>query len=192
MPKKKILTAEQVIDSAYLLVKREGVERLNSRSLARETHTSTQPLFSLFPGMAVILKEVKDKAFSLYDSTITDAIQSESKPFKAVGIAYIRFAENEANLFKLLFMTENDQTYAHFNIDHHAASIIEDVEKEYGLTEEYARRLYFESWIATHGLASLLATKTLLLKDSEISTILDDVVRGTYEKLKREMENKYE
>ena len=191
MPKKKILTAEQVIGSAYLLVKREGVERLNSRSLARETHTSTQPLFSLFPSMAVILKEVKDKAFSLYDSTIADAIKSD-KPFKAVGIAYIRFAENEANLFKLLFMTENDQTYAHFNIDHHAVSIIEDVEKEYGLTEEYAKRLYFESWIATHGLASLLSTKTLVLKDSEISTILDDVVRGTYEKLKREMENKYE
>ncbi|MFA6587158.1 MAG: hypothetical protein WCR16_02710 [Bacilli bacterium] len=178
MPRKRILTKEEVLDTALKITEEKGVEALSSRSLAMALHTSTQPLFTLFHGMEEILSGVKEKAYAVYDGLLLEALQKKTKPFKAVGIAYICFASEKRNLFRLIFMSENDQTYNHFTIDHNASSIRKSIKEEYHISEEETDRLYFESWIFTHGLAVAIVTGTASFPPESISGMLTDVVQG--------------
>lgn len=192
MARKGILTKNQIIDTAFGLVKERGIECLNARSLAKACHTSTQPIFTLFPSISEIAKEVKDRSYALYDSLIQHALQEKIKPFQAVGNAYLHFAISYPNLFRLIFMSESDQSYCHFTIDHNAEKILMDVMEEYHLSKKYSQRLYFESWVYTHGLATMIVTKTMKLSNGELSRMMHDVVYGTYLGLKEEMEKKHE
>lgn len=192
MPRKRILTKEEIIEEAFQMVKEKGMEAMSVRNLASSLHTSTQPIFTLFPSTSLIQNEIKEKAYALYDSFVQKALQEKNKPFQAVGVSYISFAITYPNLFRLLFMTESDQSYYHFNIDHNAKAILEDVKQEYGLNEEMTHRLYLYSWVYTHGLAVMLVTKTISLTEEEIERMLHEVVGGTYLMLKKEMENKHE
>jgi len=186
MPRKKILTKDQIILSAFNLVREKGIDKLSSRSLSKTLNTSTQPIFSLFSSMDEILSSVKSKAYETYDRVVKEALNQEYKPFKAVGTAYIDFAIQEPNLFRLIFMSPNDHTYSHFNIDHNYGMIIEEIKNEFKFDERLAKKLYFESWIFAHGLAVCLVTKTVNLTGDEISEMLTDVVKGTYMYISKE------
>ena len=57
--------------------------------------------------MDEVQQEVQKAAFAIYQKRIADAMASgEFPPFKASGMAYIRFAREERELFRLLFMRD--------------------------------------------------------------------------------------
>lgn len=107
MPPKFKYSREQIIDSAVNVVRKNGVSGLTARALAAELGLSAKPIFSLFQNMEEVKDEVIHSANSLYQSRIQKAMkESEYTPYKASGIAYIRFAQEEKELFKLLFMRD--------------------------------------------------------------------------------------
>ena len=51
MPAKKVVDRDKIVKSALKIVKKEGMQGLNMRTLARACNCSTQPIYNCFSGM---------------------------------------------------------------------------------------------------------------------------------------------
>ena len=108
MPPRPKVTREQIVNGALALVRRGGEAALTAKALAAELSCSTQPIFWHYSGMDEIRSQVCEQALRLFDRFIRSGGENVS-PYKAIGLNYIRFAEEEKELFKLLFMSENER-----------------------------------------------------------------------------------
>lgn len=180
MPPRAKTSKQQIIDSAFGLVRVNGVDALNARTLARCMGCSTQPLFYNFSTMEELLESVIAKANEFYNAYLLQAMsQGKYPPYKASGMAYIQFAKDERNLFNLLFM--RDRTKEKTDIQHRGfEEIVSMIMSNYSLSHEEATLFHLEMWALVHGIASMQATSFLELDTKTTSTCLTD----TFEALK--------
>ncbi len=187
MPPKQKFSKQEMIMAALEITRRDGISALTARGLGAELDSSSRPIFTVFQNMDEVQNEIMLAAKALYNQYVAEGI-AEPNPFKGVGMAYIQFAINEPKLFHLLFMTENraapELTDVLSIIDENSSKILEAVQKEYGLDDTKARKVYQYLWIFTHGIATLCATKVCQFGEAEISTMLDDVCRSILQRLK--------
>lgn len=187
MPPKQKFTKEEVVSAALEITRREGVTALTARRLGAELDSSSRPIFTVFKNMNEVQNETVLAARGLYNQYISKGL-TRPNSFKGVGMAYIQFAGDEPKLFHLLFMTENGAVPELMDvlsmIDENSSQILEAVQKEYGLDDTKARKVYQYLWIFTHGIATLCATKVCHFGEAEISAMLDDVCRSILQKMK--------
>ncbi len=178
MPPKSKFTKEEIVKAAVDLTRREGMEALTARSLAQALGTSPKPIFGWFSSMTEIHQEVLKTADELYQGYLrADMASGEYPPYKASGMAYIRFAREEKALFKLLFM--RDRTGE--TVEEDRASIrplLEILMSQLGLSEDAAYLFHLELWVYVHGIATMIATGYLDWNLDFISATLTDVYLG--------------
>ena len=178
MPPKVKVSYEDIINSAVELVRRDGVDALNARALAGALDCSTQPIFSNFKSMDEVKDAVLEKAISLCKEYTTREVESGVYPvYKASGMAYIRFAKEECELFKLLFM--RDRKGELFTKEAGFFDQMEAVvQKNVGLESDKARLFHLEMWAYVHGIAVMFATGYLNLDWELVSRMLTDSYLG--------------
>ena len=178
MPPKVKITREAISSAAVELVRAQGADALNARSLTQSLHCSTQPIFFNFSSMGELRREVENAAFALYRRYTEQEIASgHYPPYKASGMAYIRFAKEERELFRLLYMrdrreldkTEDSEQYAW---------VADLVQSGTGLSSQQADLFHLEMWTFVHGIATMLATGYLELDLELISQMMTDVFQG--------------
>lgn len=96
---------------------------------------------------------------------------------KASGMAYIRFAKEEKELFKLLFMRDRSGEQIKENPEEMEA-LIGLIAKQVNIDKEAARFFYLEMWAYTHGIASMIATGFYEWDEQLASRALTDVYEG--------------
>ena len=171
-------TKDELIAAALNLVRWEGKEALNARNLAASIGCSTQPIFSNFSNMKELTDAVAEAAYGKYLEFIKSEIESSRYPeYKASGMAYIRFAREERELFKLIFMADRSGEEPKPTPDFEAS--ISLIAAANGISKEKATLLHLEMWSVVHGIATMLATSFLMLDEELISTMLTDVYQGT-------------
>ena len=105
MPPKCRFTREEIIQAALDLTAEKGVGALTARGLAQRLGSSAKPIFGLFANMEEVQQEVVKAANLRYQEYLwQDMSAGRYPPYKASGMAYIRFAREQKELFKLLFM----------------------------------------------------------------------------------------
>lgn len=178
MPPKFKFTREQILDGAVNVIRRDGVSGLTARALAAELGSSAKPIFGLFQNMEEVQREAVNAANAVYQSYLQGFMRdSEYPPYKASGIAYIRFAKEERELFKLLFM--RDRTGEKIEEDREAIRpILAIIMKNLGLSEDAAFVFHLEAWLYVHGIATMMATSYLDWDMKFISKSLTDVYEG--------------
>jgi AcrR family transcriptional regulator len=178
MPPKIKVTKENIIDAAVDIVRKEGAQAINARNLAAVLNCSTQPIFSNFATMEQLRLSVLDRATEIYNDYIRREIENEEYPaYKASGLAYIRFAREERELFKLLYMRDCAIEIAPETIDFGAQmeSIVQD---STGLNEADWKLFHLEMWAYVHGIASMIATGFADPDWALISRMLSDAYMG--------------
>ena len=157
MPPIVRFSREAVLDAAYQLIRREGPAALNARSVAKELGGSTQPIFRLFSGMDELRQAVTEMALSLWTDRLRERLQTSTFPYLTIGMAYLLFAKEEPELFKLLFMRDrvSDGSCTDYDVDF-GIPMIENTVK---VDVNTARKLYERNWFFCHGLAVSIATK---------------------------------
>ena len=177
MPPKVKITKQDIINTSIELVRKNGAEAINARAIAALLSCSTQPVFSNFSTMEELQHETMLGAYGIYLDFINSEIESKKYPqYKAFGMAYIRFAEQEKELFKLLFMCDRDGKEIVPGPDFDEA--IEVIMSATGLSREKATLLHLEMWTFVHGIGTMLATSYLSLDWELISNMLTDVYQG--------------
>ncbi len=174
MPPKPKYKKEEILLAALSLVRKQGAERLTARDLAEQLGTSARPIFTAFQNMEELRDAVIQEAWSSYLAYREREVAVQKyPPFKAMGMAYIRFAAEEKNLFKLLFMRDRGgEAYDRTEADIAAAS------SAAGLSSEKASLFHLEIWGAVHGFAVMLSTGYYELDMEMVSAMLTDLFVG--------------
>ncbi len=187
MPPKAKFTKGEIIEAALHIVRTEGFEALTSRALGTRLGSSARPVFTVFSNMDEVQKAVIESAKTLYKEYVRKGL-AEEHPFKGVGTQYILFSVNEPKLFQLLFMTEQPQIPDLSGvlplIEESYEEILLSIQKDYGINEESAKRLYHHLWIYTHGIATLCASKTCRFTGGEISSMITEVCTSILKTIK--------
>lgn len=178
MPPKNRFTRSEIVQAALDIVRTEGVDAVTARSVSARLHASPKVIFGLFSGMEELRTELLGTAYQLYRSYLTqDMAKGEYPPYKASGMAYIRFAMEERELFRMLFMRDRSGEDQRDNTEELQA-LIRLLQKNTGLNEEQARLFHLELWIYVHGIAATLVTSYVDWDISLISQTLTDVYQG--------------
>lgn len=164
MPPTVRFTRDAVLHAACQLMRREGMEALNARAIAKELGGSTQPIFRLFTNMEDLHRElILYVARQFQAHAEADMAQSDS-PYIQLCTTYLLYGRDEPELFKLLFMRDrvsegqySDQT----NFD----LVLNIIKKETPLDDETALRFFERTWLFIHGLAVCIATKYISCQD---------------------------
>lgn len=177
MPPNVKVTKKDIINTALDMIRREGEAVVNARSVAAELGCSTQPIFSNFATMEELQNAVKRAAYDLYfDFLNKEATSGEYPRYKAFGMAYIRFARDEKELFKLLFMCDRKGEDISPTADFEES--VKMIMQANGIGREKAELMHLEIWTSVHGIGTMLATSFLNLEWGLISNMISDVYQG--------------
>lgn len=165
MPPTVRFTRDAVLHAACQLMRREGMEALNARAIAKELGGSTQPIFRLFTNMEDLHRElILYVARQFQAHAEADMAQSDS-PYIQLCTTYLLYGRDEPELFKLLFMRDrvsegqySDQT----NFD----LVFNIIKKETPLDDETALRFFERTWLFIHGPALRRSTFPVRMKDT--------------------------
>lgn len=178
MPPKVKITKEDIINTAVEIVRKSGDQAINARTVAAMLNCSTQPVFSNFANMEELRLAVVEQADAICGDYIQREIESGKFPsYKASGMAYIRFAKEEKELFKLLYMRDRSGEV----IPEEAGLTGEMqtmVQNNTGLDETDAKLFHLEMWAYVHGIATMFATGFLDLEWELVSRMLTDAYQG--------------
>lgn len=180
MPPRLKVTKQEIISAAADVVRRSGERALNARNIAAQLGTSTQPVFSNYSSMEELKAELLKYAEALYGEYIQNTCDSRKyPPYKSAGIAYIIFAREEKQLFKLLFMRDRSGAGDMLvDMENIYRPIIQLISDNTGLSTEQARFFHLEMWIYVHGIATMMATSYLELDMDTVSDTLTDIYQG--------------
>lgn len=177
MPPKSMFTKDEIIDAALCVIRENGVSALTARALAAKLGCSVKPIFGLFKNMDEVQQEVIKAAARLYQKRMVQEISEKRyPPYKAVGISYIRFAKDEKNLFKLLYM--RDRSNEEKAEGEETQKLIELIQKTTGLDKKTAYLFHLETWIYIHGIATMIATDYLDWDMEFVSNSITDCYIG--------------
>ncbi len=171
-PKNKF-TKEEMVNAAMRVVRIKGIDGLTAKTLADELGTSTQPVFTAFGSMDTLRRDVYTAAVRVYDN-YTETGLHEKIPFFGVGMQYIRFAREEPELYRFLFLTRTqDQEYSAMKSMQHLQELVRPtLMNVYRISTEEADIYFRDLWFVVHSLSTLIVTGDCPYSDREIGQIL--------------------
>lgn len=163
MPPKVKIPKEAIIEKAFELTKVYGFEKVTARLLASELKCSTQPVFHAFRNMEDLKAEVYKKTLKLFEETMLEQPSDKETPyFLSMGLKYVELAQNEKNLFRLLCMSDSG---ARLNS-------LYDLTKQVPVPIDPG--VFIQTWIFTHGIATIVSTNTTSIAPEEIRRLLTE------------------
>ena len=175
MPPKAKVTREDIKRCAAELVRTKGAAGLTAKALAGKLHCSTQPIFWICENMEEVRAIVREEALERFGEYLRSP-REDASPYLAVGLNYIRFAAEEKEFFKLLFMSEGggDILTAHKEMPF----VLDVIEQTEHISGQDAQNVYEEMWMLSHGIATMIATGTARFTEERVRKILHDVYAG--------------
>ena len=157
MPPKVKVSKQDIINTALEIIRENGEDGVNARSIAARLNCSTQPIFSNFATMEELQRASVLAAYELYLGFLRTECESGKYPeYKSFGMAYVRFAKEERELFKLLFM--RDRTGEDMTPSTDFEESVQLIMSANGVSAEKARLMHLEIWTCVHGIGTMLAT----------------------------------
>lgn len=172
MPPKVKFTKDEIIQAALNVARVKGASSVSTRDIAAELQVSTRPIFTYFDTMEEVRAEIRKAAEVVYERYVQRGL-AEPIPFLGVGMEYIRFAREEPQLYRLLFLTpaadENSGVGA--TMRQSVALLRPSLQAFYHLDEAAAERYAFDMLLVAHGLASLIVSGACSYTDEQIRRI---------------------
>ena len=134
-----------------------------------------------------------ETANKIYHTYLEEDMSSGKYPiYKSSGMAYIRFAKEEKELFKLLFMRDRSKEPIGNEFDEETQRIVVMMQKNIGLSYEKAKEFHVQMWIYVHGIATMLATSYLPWEWEDISKMVTDVYESMIRRYLQEEDSECE
>lgn len=176
MPPSVKFTKEEIVNAALQVVREKGTAALTARQIAAVLGVSTRPIFTYFQNMQQVQEAVRQAAQALYHSYIKKGLE-QVHPFIGLGEQYIRFATQEPELYRLLFLplAPGSENKAMEEMERTQNLVLEFLQQIYQLDEAAAKRFFRDVWLVAHSLAALIVTNCCPYSPEEIRQILTSV-----------------
>ena len=164
---------DEMIEKAVQVVRKQGIGALTAKSLANELGVSTQPVFTCSHTIEEVRREVVNAAKILYDDYVKEGLCNDI-PFLGFGMHYIRFAKEEPELYRLLFLSkdQNEGNSAFEEMNASLELVTDSMQETYHIDAKTAERYFRDMWLVVHSLATLIVTGACPYTDQEIGRIL--------------------
>ncbi len=176
MPPSVKLAKEEIVNAALQVVREKGTAALTTRQIAAVLGVSTRPIFTYFQNMQQVQEAVRQAAQALYHSYIKKGLE-QVHPFIGLGEQYIRFATQEPELYRLLFLplAPGSENKAMEEMERTQNLVLDFLQQIYQLDEAAAKRFFRDVWLVAHSLAALIVTNCCPYSPEEIRQILTSV-----------------
>ena len=174
MSKEVKITKDMILEAAFDIVREKGLEEVSNRSIAKRLECSIRPIYYQFNNSDELKKELYNKIEKYFYKYIMDNMIDNIPYYRQVGINYIKFAREEKNFFKILFMSKSDYLPEGFvsKSEDDFKEISKLIKMSTKLNDDDIKSFHIKMWMLTHGIATLLATDTVLLTEEQISNLL--------------------
>lgn len=183
MPRKVTFTEEKIVEAAMAIVREEGVQAVTARSIAKRLGASPKPLFTSFRNMdevmAATIREAKRIFIEYMKASFTGRIS-----FRRMGLRWMKFVYEEPEVYRMLFMPEEPgkEPYTLDNVisnfDEITDTVLAVIYRDFGLSEENARKLYNQMILHAHGISCLLVAEEACFTEEQIIENYTEVVMG--------------
>ena len=186
MPPKAKITREMIVDAGLSIAREQGIENVNARTVSEYLGCSTQPVMYHFSRIEEMKRAVYAKADEYHSAFIMDV--GEEAPLLAIGLNYIRFAQREKHLFRLLFQTNGfaGKSVAERTEAPELAPIFEAVSGAAGIDRTQAGTVFRSLFLLAHGYASMFANNALAYDERVIAKDLERAFNGALHTVKGE------
>ena len=168
------ITKEMILNAAFDITRNEGIEKLSNREIAKKMNCSIRPIYYQFKNSEELYKALYNKINSYFYDFIMKNIADDIPHYKQIGINYIKFAQEETNLFKVLFMSpsrnlpntfvETDKTGF--------AGVVAAIKLSTHLSDKAIKSFHTKMWIFVHGIATLTVSRSFKFTDEQIKDLL--------------------
>lgn len=181
MPPKVKFQREEIIGAALDIARRKGIEAVTAREVAAALRVSPRPIFTWYDTMDALRRDVFERAKALYRAYIERGL-AEPIPFLGVGQQYIRFAREEPELYKLLFLTRPDGAIggAMEALAFSQALVRDSIMRIYRLDARAADGYFRDMWLMAFSFATLIVTDDCPYTDEQMSAVFSEVSLSVY------------
>ena len=179
MARKVKITRDFLIDTAFQMTRKEGLHAVTARRLAAQAECSTQPIFRLYRNMEELYQDVFKSALNFFSFYYKRFPKEEKEPFVNLGLCYIRFAQSEKELFRLLFLPEKSfgkSTYEILNGEE--GIVVTEFERAERDGCRHSGELFTKMWIFIHGAASMAVTGDYDLDEADTKKLLKEAYQA--------------
>lgn len=181
MPPKPKYTKEEILNAAFELTREKGIDAVAAREVGKRLGTSSSPVFTAWSSMEELKEGVWKLAKQKYQEYMTD-IFDYSPAFKEFGMRCVRFAAEEPNLFRLVFLSRRDEHSPYIRFKQEFESIflplVEEIENQFDLSKVDAEDLLNQMIIFANGIAAFVLTDSNSFSQEAISRHLSKVCIG--------------
>lgn len=174
LPTTTRITKEMILNAAFEITQKDGVEKVSNREIAKKLNCSIRPIYYQFKNSEELNKELYKKIDQYFFDFLNNNIIKDVPPYKQIGINYIKFAQEETNFFKVLFMTETDKFPESFVTSNGTgfSGVVNALKISSHLKDTETKSFHIKMWIFTHGIATLVASKTVHFTEEQIRDLL--------------------
>ena len=175
MARKETITKEEILKAAFQMTREEGFAQVSARTLAARAGCSTQPIFRVYKNVEELGEDLFGRAIEFFSTYCAGFAKVSSTPFVNMGIAYIRFAQEERQLFKLLFMSENRHGKSLYDLlNGNSGTVVREIgnAKVHGCKDPSG--MFMRMWICIHGSACMSLTGDYDLPEDETIKLLEE------------------
>lgn len=186
MPPKARVTREMIVEAGFAIAREEGVGQVNARTVSERLGCSTQPVMYCFRRIEDLKRAVYQRADEYHTACLTEA--PEGDPLLGIGLNYIRFAQREKHLFRLLFQTNGfaGKSVEELTRAPELEPVIEAVSGAAGIDRTQARTVFRSLFLFVHGYASMFANNALAYDERIIAKDLERAFNGALHTVKEE------
>lgn len=175
MPPKVKFTSNEIIEAAVNITREKGIDAVTAREVGRALGVSTRPLFTYFDTVEALKREVYLYAEKLYKEYVENGLKAEI-PFLGVGQQYLRFAKEEPNLYKYLFLTPPNGVRGGVV---KGLKLAQDIAREslmriYNMDVDTADKYFRDLWLVAYSFTTMIAIGECPYTDEEISAIFTE------------------
>ena len=181
MPPRAKITKEMILDVAFAIIQKEGIDKVTARSISEQLHCSTQPVLYYFATVDEIKRAVYQKVDAYHSDYVMKFDEDCENPMLAIGLNYIQFAIEERNLFRFLFQTNefSEQDIMELLNSEELVPIYEVLRKILQVSLKDAKEIFYTLFVFVHGYASLYANNTMIYDEATVVKSLQRVFEGS-------------
>ena len=172
MTRKKEIDKQRILDAAYKLAVRGGIESLTARNIAKAVNCSTQPIYLEFENMQDLRNQVLAR---ISDELKSNTLQQNftGEPLIDLDLSYLYFAKEHVDLFRAMFV---DGKFGNqMIVDTLMGLGLEKFKQPFDaeqFSEERLNHIVISNWIAATGLATLLINKMANFTQAQMISVL--------------------
>ncbi|MDE6016829.1 MAG: TetR/AcrR family transcriptional regulator [Acetatifactor sp.] len=180
MPPKAKITRDMVIDAAFEVARKTGVENINARTVSQRLNCSTQPVMYHFATIEELKKAAYGKTGEYHTEYLMNISETQEGVMLGIGLNYIRFAVEEPNLFCFLFQSgfAVENNLLEMIDSEELTPVISAMQEEMNMNIEQTKKVFITLALFVHGYASIIANNSLEYDESLVATHLKRVYTG--------------